>query len=275
MFTVMLIWGASFLAIKYAVISFPPFLLGHVRFAIAGGILFAGGLLAGNPLPERRQWGGAAVVGTVMLAFNSAPLAIAEKNISSGLAAVGVASIPLWTALFAGLLQKWPVRREWLALFIGLAGVVLLNFDGELKADPTGAVAIMIAAAAWALGTVLTQKVPLPSGIMAMAAAMLCASAVLGVCSLALGESFPTEIDPLALGGMAYLTVISSLAGICLHGYLLRFVRPTVANSFAFTNPVVAVGLGLVIGGESISAIGIMAMLVILAGLVILTRTRP
>ncbi|MBI3992035.1 MAG: drug/metabolite exporter YedA [Candidatus Lambdaproteobacteria bacterium] len=270
----MLVWGSSFLAVKYAVGSFPPFLLGTIRFAVAGGVLFLVSLALGKPLPTRRQWAGAALVGTVMLACNSTPLAIAQRRVTSGLAAIGVASIPLWTALFAGLLLRWPGWREWAALAVGMAGVVLLNFDGQLQGNPAGAVAILIAAAAWALGTILTQRVPLPQGPMATAAEMLCAGAVLGLGSLALGESFPAAPAPSAYAGLAYLIVFSSLVGITLHSFLLRFVRPVVANSFAYTNPVVAVCLGVLIAGESVSTVSLAAMAVIVAGLAMLARSR-
>ena len=270
----MLIWGSSFLAVKFAVGSFPPFLLGTIRFVVAGGVLFLVSLALGRPLPTRRQWAGAALVGTVMLACNSTPLAIAQQRVTSGLAAIGVASIPLWTALFAGLLLRWPGWREWVALGVGIAGVVLLNFDGQLQANPAGAVAILIAAAAWALGTVLTQKVPLPQGTMATAAEMLCAGAVLGLGSLVLGESMPLAPASSAYAGMAYLIVFSSLVGITLHSFLLRYVRPVVANSFAYTTPVVAVCLGLVIADEPVSAVSLLAMAVIFAGLVLLARSR-
>ena len=220
------------------------------------------------------QWFGAGVVGALLLGGGNGGVTFSEQWVSSGLAAVWVATMPLWAALFAGLLGRWPTRWEWLGLALGLVGVALLNLESNLRANPVGAIALTVAAICWALGSVLSQRLSLPKGMMASAAQMLIGSATLFALSLISGERLTGLPTIRSASAILYLVVFGSLIGFSSYAYLLRRVRPALATSYAYVNPIVAVWLGVALAGESISGIGLLAMIVILSGvgLVVLKR---
>src|SRR5579863_10541953 len=141
-----LLWGSTYLAIRIAVAGYPPFLMASVRFAIAGALMLVLLYWRGVALPTRRQWFNCLVTGTLLLGFGNGLVCYAEQSVASGIAAVAVASVALFMAIFAGLYGQWPNRLEWIGLVVGFLGVVLLNFGGELRGSPLGAVALVIAA---------------------------------------------------------------------------------------------------------------------------------
>ena len=262
---VYLIWGSTYLGIRVALEGFPPFLMAGVRFLIAGGVLYGALRARGAPAPSRAQWGGGALLGMLLLAGGNGGVTFAEQWVASGLAALGVATVPLWAALFAGLLGRWPGRVEWLGLALGFAGVVLLNLEGDLRAQPIGALILALAAASWAFGSVWSRRLALPDGLMASAVQMLAAGPALLLAGLISGEriaSLPATRPLLALG---YL-IVAALIAFSAYNYLLRRVRPALATSYAYVNPPVAVGLGVWLAGEQIGGSGLVAMVVILAG---------
>jgi drug/metabolite transporter (DMT)-like permease len=201
-------------------------------------------------------------------------VAIAEQWVASGLVAIAVAAIPLWTALFTGLLMQWPSRGEWFALFLGLGGILLLNLEGDFRANPLGAVVMIGGPVAWGLDTVLAARMRLPRGLMVPATEMLTG----GLLMLALGQLFGERIAVFPAfrpsAALLYLIFFPSLMGFSCHAYLITRVRPVVANSFAYMNPIVAVFLGIMLGGETFSLIALGAMVVILGSLVLLARSR-
>jgi drug/metabolite transporter (DMT)-like permease len=271
---VYLIWGSTYLAIRFAIESIPPFLMLATRFLIAGGVLYLFLRLRGAPAPGWKQWAGSAAMGTLLLAGGLGVAAFAEQWVASGLVALAAAAVPLWTALFAGLWGQWPARREWIGLAIGFLGVGLLNLEGGVRASPLGAVLLLIAPISWAFGSVWSRRLPLPSGLMSSATEMLTGGAVLLVLGLALGERVtaqPTGQSWLALG---YLVIFGSLVAFSAYGYLLRSVRPALATSYAYVNPVVAIALGVGLDSERITWIGGLAMLVILAGVMLVALRR-
>src|SRR2546426_6300615 len=137
-----LIWGSTYLGMRIALEGFPPFLLAGVRFLIAGGILYTLLRIRGTPAPRGKQWAGAAVLGALLLVGGNGGVVFAEQWVASGLAALGLAAIPLWTILFFGLWGRWPKRMEWLGLGLGFVGVVLLNLESGMRAAPIGAIAL-------------------------------------------------------------------------------------------------------------------------------------
>src|SRR5712692_11710461 len=270
------IWGGTYLAMRIALQGFPPFILAGVRQLTAGIILFLFLRLRKHESPTRKQWLTAIVVGGLLLVVGNGGVVFAEQWVSSGLAALALGAIPLWTALFSGLFGRWPTRIEWFGLGLGFIGVVLLNLENGLHANPIGAIALLIAPMSWGLGSMLSQRLPLPKGLMASAAQMLAGGSMLMILGLSVGErmtSFPA-LRP--LGAMAFLVVGGSLVAFSAYGYLLRRVRPALATSYAYVNPVVAVGLGVALAGEQITLIELLAMLTILSGvgLVSLGRDR-
>lgn len=167
-----LIWGSTYLGIRVALEGFPPLLMAGARYVLAGGLLYAFLRLRGAPRPSVREWGGAFAVGTLLVAGN-ALVSVSEQWVSSGLAAVVIASMPLWAVLLAGLWGEWPSRREWTGLGVGLAGVALLQGGGELRSSPLGAALLVASTWSWALGSMWSRRLPLPGGPMASAAEML------------------------------------------------------------------------------------------------------
>lgn len=261
-----LIWGSTYLGIRIALGSFPPFLMAAIRFLIAGTSLFTFLRLRGAPAPAPRQWLGAALVGVLLLGGGNGGVTFSEQWVSSGLAAVWVATMPIWAALFGGLWGRWPSRIEWLGLILGFAGVGILNLEGNLRSNPVGAIALTVATMSWAFGSVWSRHLPLPSGPMASATEMLAGSAALFIASLATGERVTTTPTVQSTLAVLYLIVFGSLIAFSAYAYLLRRVRPTLATSYAYVNPMVAVGLGVGLGGEQITGVGLIAMLVILGG---------
>ncbi len=268
--SVYVIWGSTYLAIRIALEGLPPFLMAGARFVVAGVVLFAVLWLRGAPAPSPRQWGNAALVGGLLLVGGNGGVVVAEQTVASGLAALGVATVALWAALFAGLWGQWPKRLEWAGLAVGFAGVALLNVGGGLRASPVGALALVVGPVSWALGSMWSRHLDLPSGLMASAAEMVAGGVMLLAISGAAGERAPRSLATRPLVALVYLIVFGSWIGFSAYLYLLRHARPAIATSYAYVNPIVALGLGVVLGGEHIEAGEWAATPVILAGVALL-----
>jgi drug/metabolite transporter (DMT)-like permease len=268
------VWGSTYLAMHFALESFAPFTMAGLRFLLAGSVLLLALRLRGHALPTRRQWGASALTGFLLLTVGNGAVAVGEQTLPSGIAAVIVGSMPLWAALFAGLWGQWPGRAERWGLALGFVGIVLLNAGGGLSGSLVGATALLIAPASWAFGSVWSRRLPMPPGLMATAAQMLCGGAFALLLSRVLREPLPLAPTPRALGAFLYLVVFGSLVAFSAYGYLLRNARPALATSYAYVNPAVAVLLGVVFAGESLSPWTLVAMGVILAAVLLLTRAR-
>ena len=265
-----IIWGSTYLAIRMALLGgFTPFALGATRFVIAGVAMYVFLRWRGAPNPTRREWLSAGMIGILLLVGGNGMVIVAEQWVASGIAALAVGAVPIWAVLFAGLWGRWPVKWEWVGLLLGFAGVVLLNLEGDMRASPWGAAALIFATASWAFGSVWSKHLPMPGGMMSSAAQMLVAGAVMTVLSLGLGERMTAPPTTDGLVAAAYLIVFGSIIGFSAYVYLLKHVRPSLATSYAYVNPIVAVGLGVWLGSENISGFGLAAMGVILAGVAI------
>jgi drug/metabolite transporter (DMT)-like permease len=268
------IWGSTFLGIRVALEGYPPLLLAGLRFVIAGAATYAWARWRGAPAPTLAQWRSSAVVGTLLVCANAC-VVIAEQWVSSGVAAVAIASVPLWVALFAGVFGRWPSRGEWVGLAIGLAGVAILQTGGDLRASPAGALLLTVSCASWALGSIWSRRLPLPGGLAGSGAQMLAGGTLLFACALLHGERLPAAMPSaratLALG---YLIVAGSIVGYSAYQFLLSRVRPTLAASYAYVNPVVAVGLGAAMAGETVAPRAVGALVLILSGVAMLALRR-
>jgi drug/metabolite transporter (DMT)-like permease len=277
---VCVIWGSTYLAIRIALESYPPFFLGAVRFLVAGGALFAFARARGEPAPRPAGWGAALLTGSLFFVIGNGCLAEAERWISSGLASVLVATLPLWTTLFARLFGQRVTRVEVAGVVIGLFGVAVLNAGADLRASPTGAAFALLAPMGWALASLASPRLPLPPGTMRTAAQMLGGGAALLLVSVCAGELPVTSAQSArSVAALAYLAVFGSLVGFSAYSHLLRHTRPLVATSYAYVNPVLAVVLGVVFAGErfgaaSLAGTAIVLASVILVGLVRQTRTE-
>jgi drug/metabolite transporter (DMT)-like permease len=266
---VYIIWGSTYLAIRIALEGFPPFLMAGIRFLCAGCILFLFLRARGEQLPTRPQVSGAALVGAFLLLGGNGGVVFAEQTVASGIAALAVATVPLWTVLFSGIWKRWPGHLEWAGLILGFAGIVLLNFEGDLKASPACSVALIIAAVSWAFGSALSNHLPLPRGLMASAVEMMAGGLFLIVAGVITGEKIYALPSVRAVTAFLYLIVFGSLIGFSAYVYLLGRVRPVLATSYAYVNPIIAVILGIWLAGERITGTGVSAMLVILTGVVL------
>jgi drug/metabolite transporter (DMT)-like permease len=269
-----IVWGSTYLANRVALEGFPPLVMSGVRFLVAGGVLY--GLLRarGASAPARAEWAGAAVVGILLLVGGSGGAAFAQQWVASGLAAIGMATIPIWAALFAAVWERRPAGREWAGLVAGFAGVALLNMGGDLRASPLGAAALLLAAASWGVGSIWSRHLAQPSGLVRSAAQMLVAGAVLLASGLLAGERIAGWPGWPATAALAYLVVFGSLVAYSAYTYLLRTVRPALATSYAYVNPVVAVVLGVTLAGERITGPDVAAMVIILVSVGLLLRAQ-
>ncbi len=228
------IWGGTYLAMRIALHGFPPFILAGVRQLTAGIILFLFLRLRKHESPTRKQWLTAIIVGGLLLVVGNGGVVFAEQWVSSGLAALALGAIPLWAALFSGLFGRWPTRIEWFGLGLGFSGLVLLNLENGLHANPLGAIVLLIAPMSWALGSILSQHLPSPKGLMASASQMLAGGVMLFIVGFATGEHMTSIPGPRPLAAMAYLIIGGSLVAFSAYGYLLRHgfshVKPEVCN---------------------------------------------
>lgn len=273
--TIYVVWGSTYLAIRVALEAFPPFLLMATRFLAAGAILFIWQKMRGVPSPSAREWRDAFIVGTLLLGGGMGLTAVGEMTVSSGLTAVFVASAPLMFAVFSGLYGKWPTQREWCGILIGFSGVALLACGGDFSAHPGGVIAVLGAVASWTFGSVLTQRsLKLAPGPMGFASEMLAGGAVLAMAALIKGESMQWPVSSLALSAWVYLVVVGSLIGFSAYMYLLANVSNTLASSYAYVNPVIAVLLGAALASEHVGARELLAMMIILFSVVLLTTAK-
>ena len=271
---VYLIWGSTYLGIRIALESWPPFLMSALRFLVAGVVMYAFLRWRGVAAPTPRQWRNTVVTGTLLLAAGNGLVCYAEQTVSSSLAAVAIAGMPLFAALFAGLYGRWPSPRDWIGIAVGFSGVILLNLGGEMRASPSGAIALVAAPLCWAFGSVWSRHQDMPDPLMSTAAQMLTGGAVLVLVTLLLGESWPAAPTLRATAALAYLTVFGSLVAFTAYIYLLQHVRPALATSYAYVNPPIAVALGVWLLDERFSAWELAAMVVILAGVAIILAAR-
>ncbi len=269
-----LIWGSTYFAIRIAISSIPPMLMVGARFVLAGGLLFALLKARGAPTPTWRQWRGSLIVGTFLCVGGMGGVALAEQWVASSVAAFCIATTPLWISLFSGLFGRWPSRHEWIGLVIGLAGVVCLNIGNNLWATPLGAALLVLAPICWTFGSAWSHRLSLPKGLMESAAEMMMGGAVALQLGLVIGERPTGSFSWQSLAAFAYLTVIGSMVAYTAYGFLLRRVRPALATSYAYVNPLVAVCLGVAFGGDRITPVGIVGMVVILAGVVLVSLAR-
>jgi drug/metabolite transporter (DMT)-like permease len=269
-----LIWGSTYLAIKYAIESFPPFIMVGVRFTVAGSLLYVILRGLGHAAPTLLQWRGAALVGLLLPVLGNGTVSQVQLHVSSSVAALAIATAPIWMAIFSSLWGHKISRREWLGIAIGLVGILLLNTRGSLQGDWLSAFLLMFAAASWSLGSVWSKHMSMAAGLMGAASQMLCGGLIALLFSAAFGEQWPAQITPRSWAAIVFLIVLGSMVAFSAYHWLLHHVRPLVASSNTFVNPVVAFVVGVSFAGEQIHAMEYIALAVILAGVfLVLTST--
>ena len=266
LFCTYFIWGSTYLAIKFGIESFPPFMMAGLRFVVAGVILYAVMRLLGSPNPTRKQWLAATIIGILLPAIGNGTVTYVQQTISSSVAALSIATAPIWMAIFSSIWGHHISRREWLGIATGLCGIVLLNIGGSLHGDYINAALLIFAAASWSFGSVWSKHLDLPTGLMAPASQMLMGGIALMIVSTLHGESYPSVISAKSWGAMLFLVVLGSLVAYSAYQYLLKNVRTLVASSNTFVNPVVAFVLGIWLAGETVTSTEYAALAVILVG---------
>ncbi len=272
--SVYVLWGSTYLGIRYALEGYPPFLLGAIRMTLAGALMYGFLRWRGVPAPTRSQWKQLWWLSIFMVLLSNGLVNVAEQEVSSGMAAVAVASMPLWAALFAFLRGERPRRNEWLGLAVGFVGVLWLNAGTDLAATPTGMIALLIAPVAWAWGSIWSRGRDLPMPFMSAAGQMLTGGVWMFAAAVATGERM-TELPPLsATLAVGYLITFGSIIGFTAYIWLLHHVRPALATSYAYVNPPIAVLFGVLLASETFTRHELAAMGVILAGVAIITLSR-
>ncbi len=278
------VWGSTFLAIRIGVHEVPPFLLAGMRFFAAGIILYVWMLVQGENSPTLRQWRSVVLLASMIFVLDYGLLFWAEQHVPSGVAAVMLATIPVFMTLSEMIVlrtQKLTFRLG-LALLVGLGGVgVLMSHSLNLGGPPidrAGAVALMIAAVTWSLSAALTRKLPLPeSKVMSSGAQMLAGGTLLIVTAAALGEFrnfHPSDVSRGAWIALAYLVVAGSIVAFTAYVWLIHHESPTRVGTYAYVNPVVAVLLGYFYGGEALGLRTILGTAFVLVSVVIITTTK-
>lgn len=274
LFALYVIWGSTYLGIRYALESYPPFLLAGVRFLGAGVALYGFLRWRGLTPPTTRQWRNAAFSGVLLLGFGNGLVCFAEERVSSGIAAVAVASMPLFAAVFSGWYGHWPNRRETLGLLVGFVGVIVLNLGAGLAGSRLGAIALLTAAMCWAFGSAWSKRQDMPAGPMNTAAQMLCASVVLLLVGFGTGEHLPAHPTLRATLAVFYLAVFGSIVAFSAYLYVLKHARPALATSYAYVNPPVAVLFGVMLAGEHVGSFDLAGMAIILLGVGVITLAK-
>lgn len=282
--TVYLVWGSTFLAIRIGVREVPPFLLAAIRFLIAGSVLYAWMLVRGERSPNSRQWLSAFLLAVLIFVLDYGLVFWAEQRVPSGTTAVMLATIPTFMALAEILILRTRrlTARLAVALAIGIGGVAVLTHPssslGGAPLDRTGAAALIIAAVSWSLASALTRKLPLPSSkVMSSGVQMLAGGVLLTIAAAALGEfgSFdPWAVSRGAWLALLYLIVAGSIIAFTAYVWLIHHESPTKVGTYAYVNPIVAVLLGYVLGGEGLGRRTVLGTLLVLISVAVITTTR-
>jgi drug/metabolite transporter (DMT)-like permease len=279
-----LVWGSTFLAIRIGVHEVPPFLLAAMRFLVAGLALYGWMIARGEPSPTRRQWMSILLIAALIFVLDYGILFWAEQEVPSGVAAVMLGMIPVFMALseIVFLRTQRLTLRLAVALLIGIAGVaVLMSKSLNLGGAPIatkGAIALLIGSVTWSIASILTRKLPLPpSKVMSSGAQMLAGGVMLAIIAPMLGELHnfhPATVSLKAWLALLYLIVAGSIIGFTAYVWLIHHESPTKVGTYAYVNPVVAVILGYLLGGEALGLRTVLGTLCVLVSVIVITTAQ-
>jgi drug/metabolite transporter (DMT)-like permease len=280
---VYIVWGSTYLAIRVTVETIPPLLSAAIRFLVAGGVLYALTIRRGDAEGDRPRpvhWRTAFIIGSAMLFGGNGLVSVAEQRVPSGLAALIIASVPLWMVAIRAVVLRERVRWvEVAGLVVGFGGITLLADPFGQGADLVGVATLLVAALCWASGSLYARRAPLPSRpLVGTAMEMLAGGLVLTVVSTAAGEWADLDPGAVSLGsllGLGYLILFGSLMGFASYVWLLRSARTSLVSTYAYVNPVVAVFLGWAILGEGVTGLTLVAGAVIVGAVALIVSARP
>jgi drug/metabolite transporter (DMT)-like permease len=277
------VWGSTYLAIRVAVETIPPLTGSAVRFLIAGSLLYALTIRSGDAAadrPGRLQWRDAAIIGGLLLAGGNGLLAIGEQTVPSGIAALIIATLPLWVAIlgrvFFGVVLTRTIVAGTVIGFVGVAVLIGPTSGGGL--DPFGVAVCLLSPVFWATGSLFSRSAHVPRRpLVGTAMQMLAGSAILFVLAIVTGDIFrlrPAEIAPESLAAIVYLILVGSLVGYTAYVWLLRVAPISLVSTYAFVNPVIAVALGSLILAEPLEPRTLVAGAIIVVAVAVIVRAR-
>jgi len=282
---VYVIWGSTYLAIRFGVETIPPFMMAGTRFIFSGMLLYLWARARGAPRPTLKEWRSASIVGILLLFVGNGGVTWAEQRVPSGIASLFAATVPLWivTLDWAWHGAERPRPRVIIGLVLGVAGVLLLigpdQLFGQSRIDLTGAGVLLVAAVAWASGSLYSRKAALPSSpLLGTAMEMLVGAAALYLTSAASGEL--SKFHPLAVSSrswlaVGYLSIFGSIVGFSAYIWLLRVAHASRVSTYAFVNPVIAIFLGWSLASEAFTFTMLLSAAVIILAVVLIITNRP
>jgi drug/metabolite transporter (DMT)-like permease len=278
-------WGSTYLAIRTAVESIPPFLMIATRFLIAGGILYGWRRLLGEAPPTKRQWRSALIIGFFLLVCGNGAVSWAEQRVVSGIAALMIGTVPMWMVLIDAMLPggERPGRWAFLGVILGFAGIALLigpvHWIGSAQVfDPLGMAALFFAAIFWSIGALYSRKAQLPeSPLMGTGMEMLVGGLGALLLGTVTGEWSQLHLQSVTLpsiGGLAYLIVFGSLVGFSAFTWLLRNAPTPLVSTYAYVNPLIAIFLGNLLAHEPLTPRVLLSALIIVGAVVLINVAR-
>lgn len=284
---VYIVWGSTYLAISFAIKTIPPFVMAGLRFVVAGTILLVWRMAAGDPMPTGREWRAAAILGLFLLVGGNGGVVWSEQRVPSSVAALMVSTVPLWIIVLDAIRpggQK-PARPEVAGILIGFAGVALLvgpwqNGLGS-AIDPMGAIVLTLGSLLWSIGSLYGRQAPVPrSALLGTGIEMLAGGAGLTILGALTGEFRQVNLPAISASswwGLAYLIVFGSFIGFGAYTWLLKAAPLSLVSTYAYVNPLIAVSLGWLLGGEVITGRTLVAAAIIIGAVasIITYRSRP
>ena len=264
---VYIVWGTTYFAIKVAIEGIAPFFLVGTRFVVAGVLLLGWQALRGAPLPTARQRGGAALVGFLLLVVGNGAVSVAEHWVSSGATVALISTMPLATALWSGAFGEWPRRAEWIAIALGGVGAAIMLLGRDLQGSIIGTLLILFGTISWSLGTVISRRLDIPHGPTGFGAEMLTAGLMGLIVSAALGEHWTMPHVAHVWWAWGYLVVFGSLIAFSAYRFVVERVSASLAATYAYVNPPVALAVGWWLGNETFSANVLIGLPVVLGAI--------
>lgn len=275
---VCVIWGTTYLGIKVALATIPPFLMGGLRYVAAGVVLAAALASQGRPLPPRSDWGGLAILGFFMFLFGNGGVVWGEQYVPSGLTAVLVGTSPFWMVGIDAMVTRGQQMfvRQWVGMLVGFLGIVLLVWPDITAGGVTGrgfffgVIALQIACIGWAIGSAYTRRHVTPRDVLGAASLqMLFGGLFMLLAGTALGEWKDLSFTPKTTFALAYLTLLGSVVAFAAYSYALRHLNVAIVSLYTYVNPVIAVALGTILLDEPFHVRMLIAGAIILTGILI------
>jgi len=284
MLAIYLVWGSTYLAIRFAVETIPPFIMAGTRYLLPGLLLMVWRRLAGDPAPTRRQWLSGAIVGLFLLLGGNGLVSWAEQRVESGIAALIIGTVPIWMVIFDAVLTR--IRPRWqviVGLLTGFGGIIFLIgpeslFGQHPRYDLLGIGVLVLAAFLWAIGSIYSRDADLPrSPLLGTSIEMLAGSVGLYIASLLTGEWKTFNIGAVSqqsVLGLLYLIVLGTLVGFVAYTWLLRNAPISLVSTYAYVNPLVAILLGNWLVQEPLNWEVALAVAIIIGSVVLINSFR-